>query len=182
MQVLQKAARYPTMLFNSPETVQRKKAYSPFRYIHETDGMNTTQDGEKLNRAVGQETTTHRLNKCNQRIPRQQKLTEIRQTTRICNGKMQRLLVLVVVGLRDDLASRPAARCPEFCIFAARNREELLEAPLEGLEGRPFRLILLPTVEHEFVERLRTAGWRRHTEAVLHLVENLGVRHSCWKV
>ena len=64
------------------------------------------------------------------------------------------------------------------CVLAGGLREKLLQLPLERLKRRPLHLILVPTVEHDLIERDGTAGGARHTIAVLHLVENFSIGHA----
>ena len=48
--------------------------------------------------------------------------------------------------------------------------EEVLELPLQGLEGGSLERILVPALEHDLVQRRGTVLWARHAVAVLYLM------------
>ena len=44
----------------------------------------------------------------------------------------------------------------------------ILHVVLEVLKRGAFLRVLVPTVHHNLIERIRTAGWLRHAVALLH--------------
>lgn len=63
-------------------------------------------------------------------------------------------------------------------VLAALHGEEVLQLPLQRLEGGPLDGVLVPALEHDLVERGRATGRTRHAVAVVHLVQHLGVGHA----
>lgn len=51
--------------------------------------------------------------------------------------------------------------------------EEVLQLPLQSLEGWPLHRILVPALEHDVVQSGGTALGLLHPEPVLHLVQDL---------
>lgn len=65
-----------------------------------------------------------------------------------------------------------------FFVVALVHGEEVLELPLEGLEGGSTHWIFVPTLEHDLVECWIAVGRHWHTVAVLNLTEDFGVGHT----
>lgn len=57
--------------------------------------------------------------------------------------------------------------------------EKVLQFPLERLEGGSAHRILVPALQHDFVKGGSAVWWTRHTIAMLHLAQHLGVCHAC---
>lgn len=64
-------------------------------------------------------------------------------------------------------------------VLRALHREEVLQFPLQGFEGRAAQGIAVPTLQHYVVQSGRATGRRRHPVTVLHLVQNFRVCHAC---
>ena len=65
-----------------------------------------------------------------------------------------------------------------FAVDTAVREEELLELPLQGLEGGPLLRLLVPALEHNLVQLLRAVGEPLHAVAVADLFQHLAVRHT----
>lgn len=57
--------------------------------------------------------------------------------------------------------------------------EEVLELPLQRLEGGPLERVLVPALQHDLVQRGGAARRARHAVPVFHLVQHFCVRHAC---
>jgi hypothetical protein len=64
-------------------------------------------------------------------------------------------------------------------VLGALHGEEVFQLPLQRLKRRPLHRVLVPALEHDVVQRSRTTGRTRHSVAVLHLVQHLGICHTC---
>jgi hypothetical protein len=64
-------------------------------------------------------------------------------------------------------------------VLGALHGEEVFQLPLQRFERRPLHRVLVPALEHDVVQRSRTARRTRHSVAVLHLVQHLGICHAC---
>lgn len=78
------------------------------------------------------------------------------------------------VGRRVDVASVGRG----LLVLRPVHREEVLQFPLERLEGRPFHGVAVPALHHDVVEGGGTARRTRHAVAVVDLVEDLRIRHA----
>ena len=68
-----------------------------------------------------------------------------------------------------------------WCFFVLRiwQCEKVFKLPLQGFERRSLHWVLVPALQHNVVEGWRTARRTLHPVAVFHLVQDLGVGHSC---
>lgn len=75
---------------------------------------------------------------------------------------------------------RPGSVGGRLLVLGVVHGEEVLELPLEGLEGGSLQRVLVPALEHDLVEGRWAVLRTRHAVSVLHLVEDFGVCHA-WK-
>lgn len=68
-----------------------------------------------------------------------------------------------------------------FLIFTAVHCEEIFQFPLQRLERGPSHWVPVPALKHDVVQCGRAIRRRRHSVAVLDLVQHLRIRHSCNK-
>ena len=68
-----------------------------------------------------------------------------------------------------------------WCFFVLRiwQCEKVFKLPLQGFERGSLHWVLVPALQHNVVEGWRTARRTLHPVAVFHLVQYLGVGHSC---
>lgn len=82
--------------------------------------------------------------------------------------------VCVTVGRQG----RPGSVGGRLLVLRVVHGEEVLQLPLEGLEGRPLQRVLVPALDHDLVEGRRTILWARHAVAVFHLMQHFSVCHA----
>lgn len=66
------------------------------------------------------------------------------------------------------------------CLFvvALVEREEVFEFPLECLESWSAHWVLVPALQHDFIQGGSAIGWAWHTITVLYLAKHLSVCHA----
>lgn len=80
----------------------------------------------------------------------------------------ERCIMRVCVSMGRQ--GRPGSVGGRLLVLRVVHGEEVFELPLQGLEGGPFEGILVPTLQHDFVEGRQTILRARHAVPVFHLV------------